>query len=220
VFNEAFLMRYRLDAPPRAFGDERCRFVLEARDGVLQGHEPAGLCLNPARDGVTASFQVMDELIDLRGQEVSDWTRERGRMLGLREEREPSVPRSARLGCLCIFSEPDRRRWINLHSEVERDFSWSPYQAVDGTGSVVTVGYRLSAGRMGAGGFMTKPVYLDDRRVAVGTPSGLLLCCNTASGHSEMLYDFKSPINGLQFCRRDRLLLVGCEDGGLNLLSG
>jgi hypothetical protein len=117
------------------------------------------------------------------------------------------------------LSEPDRQRRIDLHSEVARDFSWSPQQAMDAAGNVVTVGYRLSAGRIGAGGFVTKPVYLDDRRVAVGTPSGLLLCCDTADGQSELMHDFKSPINGLQFCQRDRLLLVGCEDGGLHVLS-
>jgi hypothetical protein len=221
VFNEAFLMRYRLEAPPGALGSERCRFVLEARERVLQGHDPAGLCVNPAGDGVTASFQVMDEFIDLRGQEVTDWTRARERMLGLREELEPAAPRSARLGCLCIFSEPDRRRRIDLHSEVDRDFSWSPQQTVDAAGNLVTVGYRLAAGRIGTGvgGFMTRPVYLDDRRVALGTPSGRLLCCNIASGKPELMHDFQSPINGLQLCRRARLLLVGCEDGGLNVLS-
>jgi hypothetical protein len=218
-FNRAFLMRYRLEVRQPSCGDQNCRFVPDSRHTLLEGHEPAGLALIPGRDGITASFQIMDELIDLCGQEVTDWTVELGRMLSLQREIGPSVPRSTRLGCLCLFSEPDRQQRIDLYSEVARDFTWSPQEAMDEAGDLVTFGYRVAAGGIGMGRFMTKPVYLDDRHVAVGTPSGLLLCCNTAGGQSELMHDFKSPINDLQFFERDRLLLIGCEDGGLNMLS-
>jgi hypothetical protein len=220
-FNEALLMRYRLDVSPEQSADRLPHFVLEARSSVLEGHDPAGLCLNPGGDGVTASFQVMDELIDLESREVGDWTREQEQMLRLAANQEPTVPQTARLGCLCIFKQPELQRRIDLYSEVERDFSWAPQQTQDVTGNLVTVGYRLSGARsaMGHDGFTTRPVYLDEARVAVGTPSGLLLSCDTASAQSERVQDFGSPINSLAIHPHNRLLLVSCADGALSLLS-
>ena len=98
-----------------------------------------------------------------------------------------------------------------------RDFESSPQQTTDAAGNLVTVGYRLSGGRMDLGAATTRPVYLDDQRIAVCTPSGMLLCANTTSGQTERLHDFQSPINALAICQR--LLLVGGEDGKLNMLS-
>jgi hypothetical protein len=217
-FNEAFLMRYRMEMPLETSQGEVPRFILEARQSALEGHDPTGLSLNPAGRGVTASFQIMDELIDLQGQEVTDWTVEQERMLSLRANPECSLPASARLGCLCIFSESESNRRIDTYSELERDFEQSPQQTNDSAGNVVTVGYRLSAGRTDLGGSMTKPVYLDNQRVAVCTPSGLLLCANTINGQTELMHDFRSPVTALEISRRERLLLVGCEVGVLNVL--
>jgi hypothetical protein len=70
---------------------------------------------------------------------------------------------------------------------------------------------------MDLGGATTRPVYADDQRIAVCTPSGMLLCANTTSGQTERLHDFHSPINALAICQR--LLLVGGEDGKLNMLT-
>jgi hypothetical protein len=132
-------------------------------------------------------------------------------MLALRGEQEPALPRTARLGCLGIFSGQDRR-FIDIASETERDFVHGPQWTQDEHGQDVVVGFRLSAGT-GNGDPVTKPVSIDDRRVVVGTPSGFLLCVDAESGRSEVVHDFRSRIKGIRFHRDQRRLLVGCEDG-------
>jgi hypothetical protein len=203
VFNEAILQTYRLDLADS-------RFVRVSRFSVLDRHEPTGLSLDPS-GSVAASLQIMDDLIDLRGERVADWTQSRGAMLALRGEGEPELPRTARLGCLGLFSGQDRR-FLDLISETERDFIHSPQWTPDEDGRMVVVGFRLAAGT-GDGAHLTKPVFVDDERLVVGTPSGLLLCLDAGSGRSEVVHDFCSPIRGIRFHRDQRLLLVGCADG-------
>jgi hypothetical protein len=129
------------------------------------------------------------------------------------------VPKAARLGCLCLCADPASQRRIDLHSEMERDFLWGPHHILDDTGKMVHAGYRLSAGLMVAGEYMTRPVCLDDEHVLVGTPSGILLHVDTSSGRSEQAHDFHSPIHGIEWGSEVKMLLVGCEDGTLSLLS-
>jgi hypothetical protein len=204
VFNEAILQTYRLDLADS-------RFLRVSRSSVLERHEPVGLCLIPSGEGVAATFQVMDDLIDLRGERIADWTQSRDDMLARRGEGEPELPRTARLGCLGLFSGQDRR-FLDIISETERDFMHSPQWTPDEDGRMVVVGFRLGA-RTGDGAHLTKPVFVDDGRVVVGTPSGFLLCVDVENRRSEVIHDFGSPIRGIRFHRDQRLLLVGCADG-------
>jgi hypothetical protein len=203
VFNEAILQTYRLDLADS-------RFVRISRFSVLDRHEPTGLWLAPS-GGVVASFQIMDDLIDLRGERIADWTQSRGAMLALRGEVEPALPRTARLGCLGVFSGQDWR-FIDIISETERDFLHSPQTTLDDDGHSVVVGFRLAAGT-GDGAHLTKPVIVDEGILVVGTPSGFLSCVDVVDGQSEVVHDFHSSIRGIRFHRDQRLLLVGCEDG-------
>jgi hypothetical protein len=213
-FNEAFLQCYRLGPGNHSLG----RLW---RRSVLEGHYPAGLCVNPDGSGVTASFQIMDELADLVGRPVVDWTLAREELIARRLElaADPPPPRTARLGCLVLYKGSDVRQF-DIYSEVARDFTCSPQTTPISADRLVVVGYRLAAGSAIAGGdFMTKPVFVGDRHLVVGTPSGLLRLIDAESGESEEVHDFGSPIRGVEFCPRTRQLVVGCDDGTLAVLA-
>jgi hypothetical protein len=216
-FNEAALVSYRFDALQPAF-------VPVSRRLVLDGHVPAGLSLNTFGSGLIGSFQIMDELIDLRGNIVPTFdepTNDRLVQAALDQSRpcELPMPRTANLGRLGLFSEgPDQ--WIELHSEIERDFTCAPYHgALPRSAQVVHIGYRLSAGVWGAGTYMTKPISRDDRHDVVGTPNGFVQVVDVVRGEATMEHDLKSPINSLVLSPEANVLLAGCEDGTLTIWS-
>ncbi len=215
AFGEAILLRCRLDLPARAF-------VREAREAFSERQDCVGLCLTPG-GGLTALLQVADEWVDLAGRPVSGG--ESTRAVLLAQPRLSYPPRTTRLGSLVLFPSELRgaQRRIDFDSDFARDFDSEPYSIEDGTGQAVHVGYRLTSGdvrlTLAHGDFLTKPVYIDDHRCVFGTPSGLLLCVDTAAGHSEVVHDCHARINTLQFQPQQRLLFVGCEDGTLTVLS-
>jgi hypothetical protein len=214
-FNEAFLQCYQLDG-------QQATLTRLWRRSILEGHEPAGLCLHPGGGAITASLQIFDDLIDLWGKPVPDWVQAHQEMLRLRLALDavPPPPQSARLGCLLVVAEEMEKR-LDVYSAFDRDFIHGPQTAWDSrSGQSVNVGYRLGAGVTGRGNnFMTQPIYLDARCLVVGTPSGLLLRVDADSGQSEVVHDFQSPICCLQFWPRFRQLLAGCENGTLTVLA-
>lgn len=210
VFNEALLVSYRFDA-------SRLAFDRVSHRSVVEGHEPAGICLNPTGEGVTVSFQIMDDLIDLRGEPV-DWQRDQKAMLAVAKERGPSLPQKVRLGRLGIFSI-GAEQWIDLYSELERDFAYD-VRYTNIRGKEVPFALRVTGGHtLNYGEYLTQPVYIDDRHVVVGTPSGFLQRVDTVSGQTEVVHDFHSAINSLKFSAEKNLLLAGCENGILTALS-
>ena len=132
---------------------------------------------------------------------------------------ELPMPRRARLGRLELFSDgPDQ--WIELHSEIERDFTCAPYHGEQHGGTeAVHIGYRVSAGVWGAGTYMTTPVSLNERQVVVGTPNGFVQLVDVVRGEATVVSDTESPINSLVFCPAASVLLAGCENGTLTAWS-
>ncbi|MFO0892119.1 MAG: hypothetical protein U0790_23650 [Isosphaeraceae bacterium] len=191
VHREAFLQTYRID--PGAHG-----FTRLGRRSVLRGHEAAGLCLNPDGTGVTGWFLTDQEIV--------------------RDDRPPgeqAPPATARLGMLGIFG-PDEDRFVEVFSDVDRDFACSPHlgAGADPDGPLVPAGFTV-----GVDFHYCRPFYLAPGRVAVNTPGGLLLGVDTDSGRAEVLHDFHAPIVALDHHPATRRLLVGCEGGRLALLS-
>ena len=214
---EAILLRCRLDLPARAFIRESRRAFPEFQDRV-------GLCLTPG-GGLTLSFQMADALVDLEGRPITGSEDTRRELLARPRQESPAPPRTAPLGFLSLLPEDTSAepRRVDFDSDFARDFSSEPFNVTDDAGQPVHVGYRYSAGdvrlTLAHGDFLTKPVYIDDHRVALGTPSGILLCIDTATGQSEAVHDLHSRINALQFHPDKRLLLAGGEDGTVTVLD-
>src|SRR5262249_49524975 len=131
---------------------------------------------------------------------------------------EVPPPRTIPLGCLRVFSDGDERT-IPVESEPARDFSVQPYHYAGEDGQTVHIGYRLSAGTWEGGDHMTRPVYLDERRLLFGTPNGFLQGVDLESGRATVVHDFNSVINGIHFHPEKRLLVVGCQDGTVTVFS-
>jgi hypothetical protein len=210
-FGEAVLLGYRFDAAERAF-------ARVFRRVVLNDHEPAGLCLNPGAPGVTGSFQVQILLLDLWGRPITNLDQAREAARAHQGCGAVPMPRTARLGCLGVFSDGGQE-WLNLDSEIERDFTCELAQLQSDDGTLLHYGYRLAAGTWEGGDFMTRPVYLDERRVVVGTPNGFLLLVDRVTRETTVAHDLKVTINGLVYCPHQGVLLAGCENGTLTTFA-
>ena len=217
AYAEAILLRCRLDLSARAF-------VRESRHAFPEFQDRVGLCLTPG-GGLTLSFQMADALVDREGKPII-WSEETRRELLARPRSEsPPPPRTAPLGFLSLLPEDASAepRRADFSSDFARDFSSEPLNVTDDAGQSAHVGYRYTSGdvrlTLAHGDFLTKPVYIDDHRVVLGTPSGFLLRMDTANGQSEAVHDFHSRINTLQFHPETRLLLVGCENGTLTAFA-
>ena len=210
AYGEAILLRCRLDLSARAF-------VREARRAFPEFQDRVGLCLTPG-GGLTLYSRWRTRWWIWRAGR-SPWNEETRRALLARPRAASSPPQTAPLGFLGLFADDPNAepRRVDFASDFARDFSSEPYFTDDDAGRPVQVGYRYSAGdvrlTLAHGDFLTKPIYIDDRRVVLGTPSGFLLCVDTATGRSEVVHDFHARINSLQFHPAKRLLLAGCEDG-------
>ena len=215
AYGEAILLRCRLDLSARAF-------VREARLVFPERQDRVGLCLTPG-GGLTALFQIADDWVDLSGRTVIGDADTRARLLV--QPRPAAPPRMTRLGSLVLFPpdlEGEPRR-VDFSSDFARDFTSEPCFVDEDAGQSAHVGYRLTAGdvnlMLAHGDFLTGPVYISATQVVLGTPSGFLLCVDTATGHSRVIHDFHSRINTLQFHAEKRLLLAGCESGALTVLD-
>jgi hypothetical protein len=188
-FNAAAFQTYR-------FEPERSRIVCVGRAPTITGagYDAEGLCVKPDGSSVAACFGFDDALIDLRGE----------------QSEEP--PRMARIGFLVLYSR-NERRFIDIESEMSRDFLFSRHVTHDPDGREVFFGYRY-----GVGFSQAKPCYLDDRNVLLSSPSGLMLGVDTEVGRTEVLHDCGCGILTLDLHRENRLLLVGCSDNSLRLL--
>jgi hypothetical protein len=184
-FNAGLVQSYRFDP-------DGPRFVAEKRYPVIEGEgaglEAIGLCLLADGAGIAAWFAVFDEL----ARTVDE---------GLQVE-----PRMARLGRLGLLSG-DEVRFIDVHSEMERDLLVDPVVRTDEEGGEVYLGDRV-----GVDFYEARPIALDDGRVLLNTPGGSLLAVDTRTGRTEALHDFGSPIVSLELHRATRSLLVCCED--------
>lgn len=187
-FNAGVVQSYR-------FEPDRTRFVSASRGPTVEGHdaglEANGLCVRPDGSEVAAWFAISDAVVKPRTTGP----------LGLR---------MARLGRLGLFSG-DGARFLDVESEMDRDLLVSPDPVRDGSGEVV-------GERVGVDFYEARPLYLDDGRVLLNTPSGFLLGVDTQGGRTEVLHDFRSPVVCLELHREARLLLVGCEDRSVHLM--
>ena len=191
AFNQNSLQGYRIDLEQGAFERAYRRTDVSGDDGV-------GLCLNPDGSGLTAMVQTMDLLVSFAPGETE-------------------APRLARLGFLQLFA-PDgatETARIPLESELRRDFAWGEHHSLAADGKTMTVtGYRFSTDDL-----CTQPIYVAPRRVVVGTPSGLLLGVDVASGTQEVLHDLGGPLIGLRYHAATRRLVAACRAGRLILLE-
>jgi hypothetical protein len=186
-FDSSYLQSYSLDMGKSAF----CRVN---RRMVVKGFEGNGLCMSPNGE-LTGWFTVMDDFLDLDKYEGTNL---------------PQRFLLGRLGILATHGD----RFIDVYSDINRDFVYGAQRSVDETGSVYEPGFRL-----GVHYSNPKPFYLDHRTVALNTPGGFILAVDTVTGQSRVLHDFGEGICDLAFHRDKGLLAVAAESGQLTLLS-
>jgi hypothetical protein len=90
-----------------------------------------------------------------------------------------------------------------------------PDEMLGADGELVHIGY----GYGWDGTSCTKPVYIDDHRLVVGTQSGFLLLVDVAKRESTIVHDLNTTIHDLLFCPEQQLLLAGGENGTLTVFS-
>lgn len=165
--------------------------VLRSR---IENLEPLGLCVRPDGAAVAAFFD------DLRSGHV------------------PALPAQARLGVLGHFFGGEERR-LDVQSEAPRDFDCAANKTIDSEGREVVTGYSVAINTVSADGYEPRMFYLDDGRILLTSPSGLLLGIDPKNGRTEVLHDCGSRVEGIAFHRGSRMLLIGGADRTLTLLT-
>lgn len=125
---------------------------------------------------------------------------------------DPRPPAFARLGRLAIIDAGGVRAH-DVASEFARDFTSFAQARPDAKGGLTRAGYRFSAQSHAARVFA-----IDDRRIAVVTPSGLLLGVDVEDGRPQRLFDFGGPLADLRFHPARGLVVAAGEDGTIRLL--
>jgi hypothetical protein len=175
--------------------EDRSRFVSLSRSTPFD-KEPAALCAKPD------------------GSEIAALLSDYGTKLPLPKQAHV-LPRRTRLGAL-VLTSPNGSRFVDVESDTERDFACWKELAQRSDGLVQVTGYSI----------FVEPVnyepclfYLDERTVAISSPKGYLLVVDTLSGRSELVHDFLSTVKSMVLHAEKRLLLAGCDDQSLSLLT-
>jgi hypothetical protein len=127
------------------------------------------------------------------------------------------LPRWTRLGPLHILAR-DKTRRFDVLSDTERDFACTKRFVLDSEKREVFTGFSISVDGMGLK-YQPRMFYLDDRRILLNSPRGLLLGIDTELGRTEVLQDLLFPIRGLAFHPGRRRILAGCDDKTLTLFQ-
>lgn len=188
-FAESFLDAWRID--PAGGPSRRIdrRPLFHGPPGVaLDG---AALCEAPGGSGLAAWVTAGD-----------DWLAWDG----------PGPPESARLGQLVVV-EAGGERVLDVASDFARDFTSFAQARPDEKGELTRAGYRFSAQSHTPRAFA-----VDGRRIAVVTPSGLLLGIDTEGGRPRRLFDFEGPLVDLHLHPADGSVVAAGEGGTIRLL--
>lgn len=127
------------------------------------------------------------------------------------------LPRRSRLGPLHLLSGTETRQFDVL-SDTERDFACSKRFTIDAERREVFTGFAIRVDGPSLE-YQPRMFFLDDRRIFLNSPRGLLLGIDTESGRTDVLQDLLSPIRGLAFHPGKRMVLAGCDDRTLTLLT-
>lgn len=165
--------------------------------------EPYTFCVKP--DGSGVAVLLSDEC--------------RGQNLDYSEGGAYLLPSLSRIGPLLILSGSSAEsRRLDVLSDTERDFACSKRFTLDPDRREVFTGFSISIDGPGLD-YQPRMFYLDDRRILLNSPRGLLLGIDTESGGTEVLQDLLSPIRGLVYHPGRRRMLAGCDDQTLTLLT-
>lgn len=187
------LQTYRFESGPR-------RFVSVDRSPEFD-QEPYALAVNPDHSG--AAVLLSDEC--------------HGRRLELPPGEPYLLPGRSRLGPLYLLSGSETRQF-DVVSETERDFACSKRFTLDDERREVFRGFDIRVDGRSLN-YQPRMLFLDERRLLLNSPRGLLLGIDIESGRTDVLHDLLSPVRGLAFHPGRRIVLAGCDDRTLTLLT-